>query len=145
MAAPAITAIAGRIARHGGAAIIIDYGGWNGAGDTLQALRDHAPDDPLAHPGAADLTAHVDFAPLAAAAQAAGAVAARPVAQGDWLAALGMGARAERLAAAGDGGAMAALGRLTGAAEMGQLFKALAIWPQGAPPVPGFEALRGCD
>src|SRR5690606_17113729 len=63
-----IGVIAGRIAAHGGAAIIVDYGGWNGYGDTFQALRAHAPEDPLAHPGEADLTAHVDFAPLAAAA-----------------------------------------------------------------------------
>ena len=45
--------------------IVIDYGGWRSQGDTLQALRPHAFDDPLAHPGEADLTAHVDFEPLA--------------------------------------------------------------------------------
>ena len=67
-AAPAIVeAIARRIAAYGGAAIFVDYGGWNGYGDTFQALRNHAPEDPLARPGEADLTAHVDFAPLAAA------------------------------------------------------------------------------
>lgn len=140
--APAIMAdIAGRIARHGGAAIIVDYGGWNGAGDTFQALRAHQPDDPLAHPGQADLTAHVDFAPLAAAAMGAGAVASRPVCQGDWLHAMGIGARAARLARAGDQGAMQALHRLTDAQEMGHLFKMLAVWPQGAAAVPGFTAL----
>jgi NADH dehydrogenase [ubiquinone] 1 alpha subcomplex assembly factor 7 len=131
-----------RIATHGGAAILIDYGGWNGFGDTFQALRDHAPEDPLAHPGQADLTAHVDFAPLAAAALRAGAVASRPVRQGPWLLALGAGARAERLARAGDAGAMAALHRLTHPDEMGHLFKAIAVWPKGAPAVPGFEALE---
>ncbi|MDO5646545.1 class I SAM-dependent methyltransferase [Paracoccus sp. (in: a-proteobacteria)] len=141
-AAPAImTAIASRIAAHGGAAIIVDYGGWNGRGDTFQALRNHAPDDPLAHPGQADLTAHVDFAPLALAAMQAGAVVSRPIHQGDWLRSLGAAERAQRLADAGDAGAMAALHRLTDGAEMGHLFKALAIWPQGAPPIPGFEAL----
>ena len=141
-AAPAIvTAIAQRIAAHGGMAVFVDYGGWNGRGDTFQALRRHAPDDPLAHPGEADLTAHVDFAPLAAAAIRAGAVASRMGRQGDWLLALGAEARARRLAQAGDGGAMVALRRLTHAGEMGHLFKTLAIWPKGAPPVPGFEAL----
>ncbi|WP_103172866.1 class I SAM-dependent methyltransferase [Paracoccus sp. SY] len=142
-AAPAIVeAIARRIAVHGGAAILVDYGGWNGYGDTFQALRDHRPEDPLAHPGEADLTAHVDFAPLAAAAIRAGAVASRPIHQGDWLMSLGAGQRAERLAAAGDEGAMTALRRLTHPDEMGHLFKAMAIWPKGAPPVPGFDALR---
>lgn len=143
LAAPAIvTAIARRIAAHGGAAIIVDYGGWNGYGDTFQALRRHKPEDPLAHPGEADLTAHVDFAPLALAAMRAGAVASRPLRQGEWLLSLGAQARARRLAEAGDRGAMAALHRLTDAREMGHLFKAMAIWPQGAPPVPGFEALE---
>ncbi|AUH63793.1 class I SAM-dependent methyltransferase [Paracoccus zhejiangensis] len=141
--APAIIeAIASRIATHGGAAIIADYGGWNGSGDTFQALRNHAFDDPLAHPGEADLTAHVDFAPLAAAAIRAGAVASKPVHQGDWLRSMGIEARAARLEAAGDAGAMAALHRLTHADEMGHLFKMLAIWPETAPPVPGFVALN---
>ena len=142
-AAPAIiAAIAGRIARHGGAAIVIDYGGWNGYGDTFQALRDHRAEDPLAHPGQADLTAHVDFAPLAAAAVRAGAVSSRMGRQGDWLLSLGAAQRAEKLTQAGDQGAAAALRRLTDAQEMGQLFKTLAIWPEGAPPVPGFDPLR---
>lgn len=137
-----VEAAARHIANHGGCAILIDYGGWNGFGDTFQALRNHAPEDPLAHPGQADLTAHVDFAPLAAAAIRGGAVASRPVRQGDWLRALGAEARAARLAAAGDGGAMAALRRLTHPDEMGHLFKVIAIWPKGAPPVPGFVALE---
>ncbi|MTD98772.1 class I SAM-dependent methyltransferase [Paracoccus sp. YIM 132242] len=142
-AAPAmVEAIGRRIAAHGGAAIFVDYGGWNGYGDTFQALRNHQPEDPLARPGEADLTAHVDFAPLAAAAIRAGAVASRPIRQGDWLLSLSAGQRAERLAAAKDATAMAALRRLTHPDEMGHLFKAMAIWPKGAPPVPGFDALR---
>lgn len=140
--APKIVAeIAGRIARNGGAAIFIDYGTWDGHGDSFQALRCHAPEDPLAHPGEADLTAHVDFAPLAAAARAARALASRLVPQGDWLLSLGMAERARRLALAGDGGAMTALHRLTDPAEMGHLFKTLAIWPPNAPPPPGFTSL----
>ena len=140
-APPIVTALAGRIARHGGAAILIDYGTWDGRGDSFQALRAHAPVDPLAHPGQADLTAHVDFAPLAAAALAAGAAVSAPVAQGDWLLGLGMAHRAARLAAAGDAGAAEALERLTHPARMGQLFKAMAVWPRPAPPPPGFSAL----
>jgi len=137
-----VEAIARRIARHGGAAIVIDYGGWNGFGDSFQALRNHIPEDPLANPGLADLTAHVDFAPLAAAALRAGACVSRPIHQGDWLMSLGARGRAQKLAANGDQGAMAALARLTSASEMGHLFKAIAIWPKGATAVPGFEALE---
>nr|WP_111301005.1 SAM-dependent methyltransferase [Paracoccus saliphilus] len=134
--------ISRRIAADGGAAIIIDYGGWNGFGDTFQALRNHKTEDPLAHPGEADLTAHVDFASLAAAALRGGAAVSRPVRQGDWLLTLGAEARARRLEAAGDASAMAALHRLTHPSEMGHLFKAIAIWPKGAPAVPGFAALE---
>ena len=141
-AVASVDVIAARIADHGGAAIIIDYGGWNGYGDTFQAIRNHIPEDPLANPGLADLTAHVDFAPLAAAALRAGAMVSRPVHQGDWLLSLGAEARARKLAQTGDAGAMAALARLTDPAEMGHLFKAIAIWPKGATPVPGFEALE---
>ena len=138
-AGPIVTSIAERIAAHGGLAILLDYGNWQGRGDTFQALRRHAPDDPLAHPGEADLTAHVDFAPLALAALAAGARVSGMITQGDWLMRLGINARAERLAQAGDGGAMAALHRLTAPGEMGHLFKALALWAPGAPVPPGFE------
>jgi NADH dehydrogenase [ubiquinone] 1 alpha subcomplex assembly factor 7 len=137
-----IAAVARRMARSGGAAIIIDYGSWDGHGDTLQALRRHRPEPVLAHPGEADLTAHVDFRVLADLAAAGGLCRSRMVVQGDWLMRLGVGARAQRLAAAGDGGAMAALHRLTAAEEMGHLFKVLAFWAAGAAVPPGFEPLE---
>ncbi|MFH5775940.1 class I SAM-dependent methyltransferase [Paracoccus sp. NGMCC 1.201697] len=141
-ALPVIAEIAGRIARHGGAAILIDYGNWNGRGDTFQALRQHAPEDPLANPGEADLTAHVDFLPLAHAARAEGAQVSRMIPQGPWLERLDIGTRAARLAAAGDAGAGAALHRLTAPGEMGQLFKVLALWSPTAPAPPGFDPLE---
>jgi len=133
----AVAAVAHRIARHGGAAYWIDYGGWRSGGDTLQALRRHAPDDPLAHPGEADLTAHVDFEPLVALAPAFAYDT-----QGAVLTRLGIDARADRLAR-GLGGARleshrAAHRRLTHAEEMGSLFKVLAVTSAGAPPPPGF-------
>ena len=140
-AAPIVTAIAGRIARHGGAALVIDYGAWEGHGDSFQALRRHRSEDPLANPGEADLTAHVDFKPLADAARESGARVSALVTQGEWLSRLGIEARAQRLSAAGDAGAMAALHRLTAPGEMGHLFKALAFWAPGAPVPPGFEPL----
>lgn len=140
-AIPVVTAIAGRIARHGGAAVLIDYGTWDGGGDSLQALHAHRPCGIFDRPGRSDLTAHVDFAPLAGAAIKAGAAASHPVPQGDWLLQLGIAQRAERLAAAGDAGAGAALDRLTAPAAMGQLFKAMALFPRRAPPPPGFAPL----
>ncbi len=143
-AAPAIAAaIAGRIARHGGAALIVDYGGWRSLGDTFQAVKGHAVTDPFAEPGEADLTAHVEFEPLAAAARGAGAAASPMVPQGLLLGRLGIDARAERLAR-GLGGAaleshLAAYRRLTLPGEMGRVFKAMAIHPRPFSPPPGFE------
>jgi len=46
--------------------------------------------DPLEAPGSADLTGHVDFPSLIAAAEEAGAAAFGPVTQGDFLRALGI-------------------------------------------------------
>ncbi len=133
----AVAKVSTRIARHGGVAYWIDYGGWRSQGDTLQALRNHAPDDPLAHPGEADLTAHVDFEPLAALAQAFAYDT-----QGAVLTRLGIDARADRLAQALAGDRLeshrAAHRRLTHPEEMGSLFKVLAITSAGAPPPPGF-------
>jgi SAM-dependent MidA family methyltransferase len=141
---PAAEAIArrlgARIAGEGGAALIFDYGAWDGTGDTLQAVRAHAFADPLEAPGEADLTAHVRFRALAEAAAPAQALG--PVTQGAFLGRLGIGARAARLAA-GRGLATAEavagqLRRLTDPAEMGTLFKAMALVSPGAT-APGFE------
>ncbi len=133
----AVEAIAARIDRHGGLAYLIDYGGWRSQGDTLQALRAHAFDAPLAHPGQADLTAHVDFEPLAALAPAYAYDT-----QGAVLTRLGIAARAERLARNLSGEKLeshhAAHRRLTHPQEMGSLFKVLALTHANAPLPPGF-------
>jgi NADH dehydrogenase [ubiquinone] 1 alpha subcomplex assembly factor 7 len=139
-----IAEIAGRIVRHGGAALIVDYGHKGGYGDTLQAVRGHAHDDPLAHPGEADLTAHVDFAALARSANAEGASVHGPVPQGDFLLALGLLERAGRLGAGKDAATQEAIRvaveRLAGPEQMGRLFKVLAVTPPGIVPPP-FDAV----
>ena len=131
-----------RLAAHGGAALIVDYGYAAQpltGGDTFQAMRGHAYADPLDAPGAADLTAHVNFAALARAAEAAGARAWPLLTQGALLERLGVTARAQALAARGDAEAVAAAHRrLCHPEEMGTLFKALALTGRGAPPPPGF-------
>jgi NADH dehydrogenase [ubiquinone] 1 alpha subcomplex assembly factor 7 len=138
-------ALAASLVRARGAALIIDYGSASGfVGETLQAVSRHRPVDPLAEPGEADLTAHVDFAALAAAAAAAGAWVFGPVQQGAFLSRLGLGVRvAALLAGAGaePGRAIArAAQRLIDPAEMGTLFKTLAlVGPRDIAP-PGFEA-----
>ena len=142
-----IGTLAARLAAHGGAALVIDYGHTtSGFGDTLQAVRAHAHADPLAQPGDADLTAHVDFALLAHAARNAGAAVHGPVPQGEFLRALGIEARAAALKAratpAQAQGIDAALLRLTGAGEgrMGELFKVLALADPKLGSLPGFPS-----
>jgi NADH dehydrogenase [ubiquinone] 1 alpha subcomplex assembly factor 7 len=123
--------IASRIADAGGVALIIDYGhAHTGTGNTFQAMRDNAYVDPLAKPGEADLTAHVDFGALAAAARETGGRVFGPVPQGDFLAALGIRARADRLKGEYPErivGIDLDVDRLTHPREMGTLFKVLAV------------------
>lgn len=141
-AQPLAAAIAARIRRHGGAAVIVDYGGWHSRGDTFQALSQHGPTDPLAAPGQADLTAHVDFEALALAARAEGTAVSDLTPQGLWLERLGITDRARALARNLTGAALdahiSAHRRLTHPEEMGTLFKVIAIHPQNAPLPPGF-------
>ncbi len=137
-------AIAARIVADCGAALIVDYGHEQpGFGDTLQAVKRHRRHDALDEPGYADLTAHVDFSSLAAAARHAGAGVFGPVSQGDILRALGIDARAAQLrqGASADQAADidAALRRLTGVHGMGTLFKALALAHPALTTLPGFE------
>ncbi len=132
-----------RLASHGGAALIVDYGhAAPRSGATLQALRRHAAHPVLSEPGSADLTAHVDFAALARAATEAGARAFGPVGQGALLETLGIGARSEALRRCATPGQAAdidaARHRLTDPAEMGTLFKALALSHPDLEPPAGF-------
>ena len=141
-AVPALMAeVERRIAAHGGAALLIDYGGWRSRGDTLQAVRAHAPADPLDAPGEADLTAHVDFE--AAARAAPGLAASGLTAQGVFLERLGATARAQALARDLTGErlaqAVAAHRRLTHPEEMGTLFKALGLTGRAEPALPGLD------
>lgn len=140
-AGPITAEVAVRINADGGAALILDYGDWRSAGDTVQALRAHQPEGILAAPGQADLTAHVDFEALALHGAPARVSAMTP--QGVLLERLGITARAQTLAKALEGAALeshiAAHRRLTHPEEMGLLFKALALVPQGAPLPPGFD------
>jgi SAM-dependent MidA family methyltransferase len=136
--------IASHLARHGGVAIIIDYGhGRRSDGDTLQAVRSHRFGDPLEMPGEQDITAHVDFSALADAASQSNAVPSRVVSQGSWLETLGIGARAIALAAKNPSDTetiAAARRRLCDEEQMGRLFKVMAIRSETWPEVAGLQA-----
>ena len=136
-----------RIAEAGGAALLIDYGRARpGLGDTFQALSGHRKVDPLATPGQADLTVHVDFPSVAAAARRGGARTAPITAQGLFLRRMGIAARARVLSDSAirsgrpELAAVIArhLHRITDPAEMGTLFQVLAIHSLPAEP-PGFS------
>lgn len=137
--------LGGRLARDGGVLLAIDYGDlYGGTADTLQAVARHRFADPLEAPGETDLTAQVDFAALARAATGAGAVVHGPVTQADFLLALGLAQRAERLAARANpvqaAGVKAGADRLIDRSTrgMGHLFKVMALAGPEQPGLPGF-------
>lgn len=145
---PAANAIAeqlgARLARYGGAVLIIDYGYLRTApGDTLQALYKHVYDDVLAHPGDADLTAHVNFEALATAAIKGGAKVHPPMTQGDFLLRSGLLERAGSLGAGKTQSEQEsirnAVERLAAPDQMGSLFKVLALTGENCP-FPPFDS-----
>lgn len=114
-----------------GVLLVIDYGfparefyhPQRSRGTLVAHYRHHAVDDPFLWPGLADLTAHVDFSAMAEAAHSAGldvlgyATQARFLLDCGLATLLGDASPAERAAAH----------RLISEAEMGELFKVLAV------------------
>lgn len=142
-AAAVMQEIAARLAAQGGAALLIDYGHTElRGGSTLQAVRDHRKVDPLAMPGEADLTAHVDFETLARIARSRDVRWMGTVPQGRWLTALGIDMRAEALARmAPDYAARLQQdkNRLIADDQMGLLFKVMGLAGPGWPGGSGFD------
>ena len=137
--------IATRLREHGGAALIIDYGYYpSQSGDTLQAVRQHKPVSIVESPGDVDLTAHVDFHHLALTAAGRGAIAYGPVTQAQFLIELGIAAREAALLKNATPIQQIAIRsgcrRLIDPAEMGTLFKVLALTQKGGPVPAGFGA-----
>lgn len=137
---PIVAEIGRRIARYGGAALVIDYGDWRSLGDTLQGLKDHQEADPLDDPGNTDLTTHVDFEALCLAAPCR---YSKVTPQGVFLERLGITQRAQILAKQMEPvqieAHIAAHRRLTHPDEMGNLFKVVGLYPEGATPPPGLD------
>jgi NADH dehydrogenase [ubiquinone] 1 alpha subcomplex assembly factor 7 len=133
-------AIGGRIARHGGWALIVDYGRDGALGASLQAVRGHRGTGILDRPGETDLSALVDFAAIA---RAAGRPAFGPVGQGDFLRRLGILERAEalktRASEAQRAAVDAASARLIAPDQMGTLFRVLAVGDDRSAAPAGFS------
>lgn len=136
-------AIGERVAAHGGAALLIDYGHrGGGVGSTLQSVRGHDHADVYAEPGAADITTHVDFGALARAAAGCGCRIDGAVDQGRFLLNLGLAERLEALIRANPTHAdalRAGAHRLIDEDAMGSLFQALAIVHPSLGRTPGFQ------
>jgi NADH dehydrogenase [ubiquinone] 1 alpha subcomplex assembly factor 7 len=141
----AVRTLSRRLVKTGGVAFLIDYGyEQSTVGDTLQAVHAHSYAPVLSNPGEQDLTAHVDFEIVAAAAQDDGARVTALVRQGGWLKRLGIEARADALARANPEQAdniRSALHRLTATDEMGELFKVIAIHSPDWPAPEGFRMI----
>lgn len=140
-----VASVARRLRGHPGVGLFVDYGpARSTAGDSLQAIAGRKPAPPLSPLGSADLTAHVDFADMAAAARAAGAAAQGPVTQSEFLVALGVFQRTEALARGRTPEQVTALRqatqRLADPRAMGDLFKVLAVTSPGCPGLPGVAA-----
>jgi NADH dehydrogenase [ubiquinone] 1 alpha subcomplex assembly factor 7 len=115
-----------------GAALVIDYGHVRPAlGDTLQAMKAHRFSGITEHAGEADLTSHVDFASLGQGFAKAGAKIAGLMTQGQFLEAMGLEARTRILATnvtdEKHRDIIAASERLANPAQMGELFKVMAV------------------
>ena len=92
-------ALGKRVAAHGGAALLIDYGQDGPYRGSLQAIKDHSFVNLFHSPGDADLSAWVDFGALKVAVESSGATATvhGPISQSHLLHGLGIQARLQQL------------------------------------------------
>lgn len=133
-----------------GAVLVFDYGypqeelwaPWRTNGTMLCFYRHTAHEDPYIHVGDQDITTHVNFSELASAAEDSGMEVAGPVAQSEFLYALGLGQLVE--SARGDMGEYftrrRALEQLTDGAGLGRV-RVFAASRGIESKLPGFEAL----
>ncbi|AIK96361.1 class I SAM-dependent methyltransferase [Candidatus Odyssella acanthamoebae] len=126
--------IAELLNKVGGVGLIIDYGN-DHPGFTLQAIKNHKKVSFFDHLGEADLTHHVDFGYLKSLFQKHKINVLGPQKQSDFLLELGIANMLElikrRVVADKFANHALAVHRLTSSAEMGELFKVIAI--QGVP------------
>jgi len=133
-----------------GAALLVDYGFPRSeyyhpqrAGGTLMChLRHHAHGDPFTAPGLQDITAHVDFTAMADAALTAGLQVLGYTSQARFLMNAGLMdllAGLDPSDAQAYAQAVAPVQKLLSEAEMGELFKVLAIGRGMTAPLSGFS------
>ncbi len=135
--------LAAKIMKNSGGILVIDYGYTEPTNkSTLQAVKNHKFHDFLSGPGAADLTAHVNFFDLETAAEKHGLKVSGAVTQKNFLENIGIRIRAEALKKnANDSQRLkidSALARLLDADKMGELFKVMATVSPKIKEIPGF-------
>jgi SAM-dependent MidA family methyltransferase len=151
---PAAEALVEDVGRRmtGGAMLIIDYGfpqaefyhAQRSEGTLMGHYRHHSHADPFLWPGLSDLTAHIDFTAMALAGERAGLRVAGYAPQAAFLIGCGI---LERLRERGDSASVsylresAAVQKLTSPAEMGELFKVLALAKGEDIAWPGFAVI----
>jgi SAM-dependent MidA family methyltransferase len=146
-----VASIARRLTQ--GVFLIVDYGFGSSEfrhpqrsnGTLMCHYRHRAHDDPFFLPGLQDITAHVDFTAMALAAQAAGAEVLGYTTQAHFLISCGLGL----MVSGGDPSislsrlkVTSAVHRLISPAEMGELFKVLAVGKGIEVPLQGFLSAR---
>lgn len=141
-----VSEMCGLLKEQVGAALVIDYGHMrSGLGETLQSVRSHKYWPPLASPGLADITAHVDFEAMTRVAVDNGAAVHGPVAQGVFLERLGLTLRVEALSngksEADAESIRAGAARISAPDQMGEIFKVLNITSSSLAQPPGFSPL----
>ena len=96
--------LAKRVAKHGGAGLIMDYGRDGPFEDSVRAIRNHRLSGPFESPGSADISAWVDFEALRMAVTHSGASAMThgPISQAKFLQGLGLETRLHQLLQAAD-------------------------------------------
>jgi len=146
-----VETLAGGLVR--GALMIIDYGfpraelyhPQRREGTLMGHYRHRAHGDPFLWPGLSDLTTHVDFTAMAEAGERRGLDVAGFAPQGAFLLGCGL---LDRLSAVGPPESVAylreasAVQRLTSPAEMGELFKVLALAKGERSAWPGFSLVN---
>jgi len=134
--------LAATAARAPLAALFIDYGhAQSDWGDTLQAVRNHKPEHPLASPGEADLSTAVDFAAFQRALESYGLACDGPLTQAAFLGQLGIAERASALMSANPsraGDIESGVFRLMATPGMGSRFQVLTVRSPVLPELPGF-------
>lgn len=113
--------------KYNGAALIIDYGYWDGVGDTVQALYHHQKVGELEYPGEADISVHVNFQHMVLQSERYELQYAYQT-QRQFLIDFGIQLRAQQLYQQSNQSVVECVYRLIDPAEMGHLFKVLQVW-----------------